>query len=338
MAFKDKTGQWTGFCVELWRHMALKMGSAYEFRELEFKEIEGTLRSGNADISVSPLYETVDRHRFLDFSVAIGSIEPAIAVLATRDPHPFLAALKVLLSWNIIEMGLLFLAVIFLAGFTFWIIERKSNPDHFGGHPVKGLVAGLYWVGSTLVSGFCTGVSLKSTSGRIIGLLWILAGAIAFSALTASLASSLIGRQQLLGYTYDMNAMRGMHLGAVTGTTQASLLGKLGGKFTLFDRTDQVIEALLARRIEGFFGNERLLAYEESKYRNKLSLHLTTLKKMRLAFALPQGSPLREGLNISLMEFMEGPEWDSLAHRYGLTRDLEPLGRKEAKGSSWSGN
>jgi polar amino acid transport system substrate-binding protein len=328
MAVRAENGVWKGFCVDLWRHVAKELGVNYEMKEMTFREIEGALGGGQADLSVIPMFETAERERFLDFSTTIGTTQMAIAVLSAKDAHPFLAAMKIFFSWGLVEFAFLFLSFLFLVGFIFWIMEKKHNPEHFGGHPVKGISAGIYWVGSTLVSGVCTGVSLKSTPGRIIGLVWILAGAVAFSALTAALASTLIERQQLLSYTYDVNAMRRMRLGAIAGAFQASILERLGGNYTLFDKADEGMEALFTKKIDGFLSNERLMEYEEEKYRKKLSVHLTTLRKMKFGFVFPANSPLRERVNVSIMGLMESPEWEVLANHYGLTRDLEPLHRK----------
>jgi polar amino acid transport system substrate-binding protein len=325
MMTRNQKGDWTGFNADLWRYIARDMGARYEFKETSFKDLEDGLRTGKIDLCAAPLYETSDRQQFLDFSTFIGSTRQAVAVLPEKDTHPFLAAVKILLSWGLIQVILLFVAGILFVGSVFWLMERKQNPDQFGGKPLKGMATGVYWVGSTLVSGICTGVSLKSAWGRFLGLIWILAGAVAFGALTASLASTLIEREQHLVYTYDTNSLKRMHLGAVKGTTYESILKKMGGSFSLYERTDDGLRDLLERKIDGFFSNERLMVYEERKLKKKISVHLTTLNKMRFAFAFPKGSPLRERVNISLMEIMEGPEWEALAKRYGFTSDLEQM-------------
>ncbi len=328
MVIKAANGEWSGFSVDLWRHIAKDLGVEYELREMRFSEVENALRTGAADLTVAPLYETIDRQRFLDFSSFIGVSHLAVAVPAEKDVHPFLAAIKVFFSWSLVEIAVVVLFILIFAGFIFWMSERKQNPDHFGGHPLKGIATGVYWVGSTLVSGICTGVSLKTTPGRIMGLLWILVGAVAFGALTASIASTLIARRQATTYAFDTSTLRRIHAGAVTGTTQASILEKLGGNYTLFEKTDDGIQALLANKIDGFLSSDRLLHYEELRYRKKISVRLTALKKMRFGFAFPANSPLREYVNTSLMAFMESPAWETLAARYGLTPDLKPIRKK----------
>ena len=323
MTMKNEQNQWTGFCVELWKEIAASLGLEYEFREMRYREIEDAVRAGEVDLSVSPFHQTVDRYRVFDFSTVFGTSKLAVAILPEKDVHPYWAAVKMLFSWRIMKVALLLLAVIFAAGLILWLMERKHNPD-YAGHPAYGIGTGIYWVGSTLVSGVCTGVGLKTTQGRLIGLVWILIGAVAFGALTASLTSSLIENQQFLSYSFDESALRRMHMGCVAGTAEASLLGKMGGAYSLFESTEDGLRALLAKHIDGFLGSERLIGFEERRFARKFSMHPTDLKRMRFGFAFPQGSPLRELINTPLMSIMEGPEWEKLAGRYGLTPNLEP--------------
>ena len=270
MIIKHSDGSWSGFTVELWRHIAKELKVEYELKEMPFEEIEYALKARQVDLSIAPFYETVERLRVIDFSTPIGMANLAVAVPAKRDAHPFLATMKAFFSWGLVEIAILFVIVLVITGFIFWFVERDRNPDHFGGNRWKGIGTGVYWAGSTLVSGMCTGVSLKSAAGKIIGLTWILAGAIAFGALTASLASSLIDRQQRLNYTYDPGTLRKMHLGVVAGTTQAAILERMDGRYTMFRQTDEGLQAVLAGKVDGFFSNERRMAYEKKKYKGQV--------------------------------------------------------------------
>jgi len=81
----------------------------------------------------------------------------------------------------------------------------------------------------------------------------------------------------------------------------------------------------MEKRIDGFLSSEQLISYEQKRFPHKIAQHPTDFKKMRLGFVFPQGSPLRELINAPLMRIMEGPEWQKMAARYGLTPDLEPV-------------
>ncbi len=324
ITMKNERGQWTGFAVDLWRYLAADLQLDYELKEMTFKGLQNALQAGTIDLSIAALFETADRLRLFDFSTAIGSTRLAVAVPEGRDPYPWLRVVKIFFSWDIIKTILAFVALLFALGFILWRIERDLNPDHFDGRPFKGIGTGAYWVGSTLAAGACFDVALKSLPARIIGLVWILLSALAFSAFTASLASTLLTERQQI-QVYDTNKLRSLHLGVLAGTLQYSLVRKMGGKYTVFNSEIDALRALKANKIDGFFIDELPLHYYAAKETEKpFHVHTTEFKPQRCAFAFPKGSPLRRPLNLALTAIMERPEWEALTARYGLNTNMEP--------------
>jgi polar amino acid transport system substrate-binding protein len=321
---KNETGQWTGFNVDLWRYLAVDLKLDYELKEMSFKEIQDALHAGTIDLSIAALFETAERYRRFDFSTTVGTTRLAVAVLPEKDTHPWLAAIRILLSWGIVKTVILFFAALFALGFILWRIERNDNPDHFGGHPVKGVGTGTYWVSSTLAAGACYDITLKSLPARIIGLAWMLVGALAFSAFTASLASSLVSHRQMIEL-YDMGKLHNMRLGVLRDTLQHSLARQAGAKCVLYDKEDDALKALKNKRIYGLFLDEVVLDYYAARDpEHPLNVHPVNLKPKRFAFAFPKKSPLRQPTNLAITEIMEKPEWEALAGRYGLDTNLEP--------------
>ena len=144
--------RWTGFNVDLWRYLAVDLKLDYDLKEMTFKEMQDALQAGTIDLSVAALYETAERYRRFDFSTTVGTTRLAVAILPEKDTHPWLAAIRIFFSWGILKTVLIFIAALFALGFILWRIERNHNPDHFGGHPVKGVGTGAYWVSSTLAA------------------------------------------------------------------------------------------------------------------------------------------------------------------------------------------
>jgi len=323
-AIKNETGQWTGFNVDLWRYLAVDLRLDYDLREMTFKEIQDALENGTIDLSIAALFETAERYRRFDFSTTVGTTRLAVAVLPERDTHPWLSAMRILLSWGIMKTVILFIAALFALGFILWGIERKHNPDHFGGHPAKGVGTGTYWVSSTLAAGACFDITLKSLPARIIGLVWMLVGALAFSAFTASLASSLVSHRQMIEL-YDVAKLHNMRLGVLRNTLQHSVAREAGAKCMLFDKEADALRALSNKRIDGWFLDEVALNYYSSQDpENPLNVHPLNLKPKRFAFAFPKKSPLRQPVNLAITGILEKPEWEALAGRYGLDTNLEP--------------
>ena len=163
---KNDRGQWTGFNVDLWRYLAVDLKLNYEFREMSFSEVQKGLDSGEVDVSIAALYETAKRHRTFDFSVPVGTSRLAVAVPAGSDFHPLRKIASIFFSWSVIKSVGLFIAGLFALGALIWWVERRRNPDHFGGHPVEGIGTGTYWASAALAAGTCSDITLKSLPAR----------------------------------------------------------------------------------------------------------------------------------------------------------------------------
>jgi len=316
--YKNAQGQWTGLSVELWQQVARDLKLDYTYKELSLQEVLTALRQGTIDFTIDALYVTAEREEQFDYSIPFGKSRLAIAIRPDAGDHPWLVAVKIFFSWGTLKVIAVLAVILFCLGFLFWLIEHKGNPEPFGQGTLRGIGAGIYWVGSTLASGVCFGISLKSVSGRILGLIWMLICALALSAFIASLTSSLFSMRQA-EQVYTAEKLRSMHLGTEALEPSAKLLESMGGRATYFVDNDDGLDALLAKKIDGYVYDEVTLHYyAENKYRDRIVLRPTALKGLTIAFAMPKNSPLRKPVNVALLKIMEEPMWESLLSRYGL--------------------
>ena len=320
---KGDGGKWTGLNADLWTNVARDLKLDYEYKEMSLDEIVRALNKGTIDISIVGLFVIAERERLFDFSVPIGSCRMAIVTLPHAIEHPWWSAIRVFFSWGILKIFILMVSALFLVGLLFWIVERKNNPEHFGGGFFRGLCAGIYWVGATMASGVCFGINIKSLSGRILALLWMFICAIMLSAFIASLASSLT-LDELTTSTIDVHSLRQMKIGALRGGTSALVLQRTGGKFMLFDNEKDAAEALRDNKIEGFLYDEIALHYiADRDYPGKFSIYPTNLKRFQFAFGLPVNSPFRKPINAAMLTILNDPLWEILLDKYGFKENFE---------------
>lgn len=321
--FKNEPGKWTGINVDFWVYIARELKVDFTLKEMAFSEILKSLEKGTIDLAIANIAITGEREKRIDFTTPFGSTRLAMATLRDAGRHPWWEAIRIFFSWGTMEVLGILLSVLFLVGFIFWLVERKNNPDHFGGGIFRGIGAGIYWVGSTLASGVCFGIALKSLPARMLGILWMFVCALALSAFTASLASSLIGRH-LADHTLSRENLRGMHLGAVKDEVSEFVVKKIGGRYTLYKEEEEALKALLDKKVEGFLYDEVTLHYyAENDYRDKISIQPTNMKRIPCAFGLPPGSPLRKPINMAMLNIIEEPLWESILGQYGLMENLE---------------
>jgi polar amino acid transport system substrate-binding protein len=328
---KSEDHTWTGFNVNVWTQVALQRNWDYEFVEMSLEEIVRALQQETIDLTVIGLFQTPEREKLFEFSTPLGTSRLALATLPHKIEHPLLSALRIFISWSTLKVVGVLLFLLFLAGFVFWLIERERNPEHFGGGFIKGVGSGIYWVGSTLASGVCFGIDLKSLPGRLAGLFWMFVCAIVLSAFIASLTSSLT-LTRLSSSSIDLKTLKTMRIGTIRGSLEATLLKRIDVKRTLFAEKREVFEALINKHIDGFLFDEATLNYEAPRvHQQALSVYPIRTRPYPFAFSMPMGSPFRKEINISLLSLMNEPYWEFLAEHYGLSESLNEqprLGRR----------
>lgn len=326
---KEKDGRWAGLNVDIWKSIARDLNVDYEFREMTFREALDGLKQGTIDISIEAFFLLAERQRLIDFSIPFGNTRLALATLPDKIPHPWWAAVMVLVSWATLKTVILLCLILCFLGFLFWLVERRANPDHFGGGPIRGIVAGIYWVGSTMASGVCFGVALKSLAARLLGLIWMLVCAVALSALIASLTSALF-QVRTMSQTVSEESLGHMRAGGITESAESTVLKNLAGEYVLYPGEAEALKAVRAGRIDAFLYDEITLHYLEAhQYRGKISVYPTKSLRFMFAFGLPKDSPLLRDVNCALLRLMEGQDWGFLLGRYGLKKNFEQSGSGE---------
>ncbi|MBI5589783.1 MAG: transporter substrate-binding domain-containing protein [Deltaproteobacteria bacterium] len=323
---KGKNGEWTGFSVDIWKAVDNELMVPYEFKEMKFSDLLDSLKNNRIDLAIDGFFLLAEREKYMDFTVPIGSTRLAVATLPDKMDHPWVAAVKIFFSWGIIKIFVLLFMALCLLGFLLWFIERVHNPEHFGGGFIKGIGSGIYWVGSTLASGVCFGISLKSLTARILGLVWMLACAVTLSALTASLTTSLTLSKNMTN-TVSEETLRHMRMGGIEGSVEATVLEKMNGMpHTLYKTEEDAMKAVLNKETDGYLYDEITLRYyNDHDYRGKIAVYPTNMKRFSFAYGLPKDSPWRTKINIALMNLMERPDWVFLLKRYGIGQNFEEI-------------
>jgi ABC-type amino acid transport substrate-binding protein len=291
---------------------------------MKFSELLISLRENKIDIAIDGFFMLAEREKYMDFTVPLGSTRLALATLPDKMDHPWTAALRIFFSWGIIKIISLLLVTLLILGSVLWLIERVHNPEHFGGGLIKGIGSGIYWIGSTLASGICYGISLKSLGGRVMGLVWMMACALILSALTASLTTSLVAGS--LSSTVSEETLRYMHLAGIEGSAEATVLERVSENYTLYNSEEDALNAVLNKKVDGYLYDEITLRYYRDKaYKGKISVYPTDLQRFSFAYGLPKDSPLRKRINVAIMDFMEKPEWGCLLSRCGVGKNFEEI-------------
>ncbi len=319
---KRENPRWLKSYMDFWDLISHELKRPYEFKPMPFDQILKALQEGTIDITAHPLVATASREELFDLSTPLGGGRLAVATRYQVWDHPWLSAVQIFFSWTTLKVIMMLIVALFVVGTIAWLIERKDNPEYFGQGTARGIGTGIFWAGSTLASGICLGISLKTIKGRILGLFWMVVCVVAFCAVIASLTYYLAA-QQYSGWTLDSSKLKQMHLGLFKTSVQVQLIEKLGIRHTPCDNTDECISALLTKKIDGFLYDEGYLRYlSETRYRGRLSVYVTDLRPYRRAFAMPKNSPLRKPFNVALLKAMDRPMGETLINQLDLSQYL----------------
>jgi polar amino acid transport system substrate-binding protein len=328
---KDENRKWMNSSTDFWNLIAHELKRPYVFKPMPFEEILRALDDGTIDITAIPIIATADREERFDLSTTLGGARLGVATHYESWDYPWLSAVRIFFSWSIFKVILVLMTALVFMGILMWFVEKRGNPQYSEEGPKRGIGTGIYWAGSTLASGVCLGVGLRTTTGRILGLLWTALCAVAFSAVVASLTYSL-GTEGHTSPSIDSNRLKQMHLGVFKGSTTARILEGLGGRYTLCDNSDACVKAFLDRKTDGFMYDEGYLHYlSETRYRGKISVYPTDLKPYRRAFAMPRNSVLRKPFNVALLKVIERPIGEALTKQLDLNAYLrdKPVAKAE---------
>jgi polar amino acid transport system substrate-binding protein len=325
---KDKEGKWAGPMVDFWKLIAQELGQPYIFKEMPLNAIMVALDQGAIDVAAITAFINAEREERFDFATPMGEGRHAVVTpYQPKHEHPWMAVISVFFSWGTLMIILALLVALLLLGISIWSIERKRNPEDFGPTSRRGVGAGIYWAGSTLASGLCFGIYLKTLPGRILGLTWMIVCGLALSAVIASLTHSLTDQLQQMQVIED-DEFRYMHLGVKSGSVQVDMLREAGGYFTLFDTDEEAMNAVLNGQVDGYLCFEtRANFFANHEYSGKISVYATKLKTHLYALAMPRQSPLRRPINVAVLKLMGDSVWESLLDRYGLERGSSQTGR-----------
>lgn len=316
-SMKAADGSWYGISHELWQSLAEDLGVTFDYREMTLDEMLTAVEAGEVDLAVGALTVTGPREAAMDFSHPFFDSGLGIAVKRGKANVAW-AALKGLLSWQLFAavggLTLLLLAV----GALTYLVEHREN-EEFDGGVAAGLGNGFWWAAVTMTTVGYGDKAPRTLLGRLLGLVWMFAGIILISGFTAAITSALT----LGGMEGDINGPRdlpGHRVATLTGSTSEAYLTRNFIDSVPFESVEQAIEGLEDGAVDAIVYDRPLLQYHASgRYQNMLDIRPQTFETQYYAFAMPSGSPLRERLNVALLERVSGPGWNRVVGRY-----LEP--------------
>jgi len=276
-------GRWDGISIDLWEEIAKGMERKFEWVPLSFNELLEAVENGDIDIAVGALTMTADREARFDFSHPFYQTGLSIAVPPVPE-QSLLSSLKAFISWQFLSAVLALGALLLVVGFLLWLVERRRNPEQFGGSAAEGIGSSFWWAAVTMTTVGYGDKAPVSLAGRLIGLVWMFAGLIMVASFTAAITSSL-----------TVSNLRSGIQGA----------DDLPGKVVAKGETDAIVY------------DRALMQYRNLQLgQQKLTVLPGVFAEQLYALALPDGSPLRGPISQQVLRVTEGDSWAGIRAAY----------------------
>ncbi|GHE81824.1 transporter substrate-binding domain-containing protein [Thalassotalea profundi] len=305
----------SGLAIDLWKEIAEEQGWDYRFQEYDLDGLLSATSNAQLDVGLGAITATADRAKKMDFTHTITSSGLSVAV-RNEWSSGWLAVLAALASPAFLKVIGMLTLLLLGVGFVAWLLERKANPEQFGGSRANGLFSGFWWAMVTMTTVGYGDVAPRTIGGRLLGMVWMLTALIIVSFFTASITSALtIG--QLSSKLNNADDLVGMHIASVNGSTSASWLQNRKLKFENNDSLSEALQKLADGKVDVVVYDAPLLRWTiKQEYAGELQVLPITLARQDYVFALPDSSLIRESINESLLKRINSPDWPERVASY----------------------
>jgi len=312
---KSAAGKYSGISIDLWRRMAEELHYTYRFEERDLSELLTGLQDGSLDLAVAAITVTADREKVIDFTQPFYSTGLSIAASPSNRKN-WVYALKRFVSPQFLRVAGSLALLLFIVGVLVWLVERKRNPNQFGGSAASGIGSGFWWSAVTMTTVGYGDKAPRTFLGRVLGLIWMFAGIIIISSFTAAITTTLTltTLESKISGPADLPQVR---VGTVAGTTSAGYLDERHIRYEGYNTLAGALDAVAEDGIDAVVYDAPILQYmAETDFKGRIYVLPRTFGRQDYAIGLPQGSNLQEPLNRSLLDITSEPIWHTILERY----------------------
>jgi ABC-type amino acid transport substrate-binding protein len=310
---RNNDGSLSGLAIDLWIEIARELDLEFETIETDVPGMLTGLQDDSFQVAVAALTVTAERESIIDFSHPFHTSGLGIAVPANAG--------AVSIGSQVFSLGFLrpfasLVLILLFVGFLIWRLERRANPEQFGGKPLQGIGSGFWWSAVTMTTVGYGDKAPVTPTGRLLAVFWMFFSIIAISGFTAAIAT-VFTVQQLTPQINGPDDLPGRRVGTVQSSTSADYLDTKFIKAREFTDIQQALNALADGSLDAVVYDAPVLRFESSQWEpGEISVLPGVFERQDYAIAMSQESPLREAVNRALLDRIYGSEWQNITRRY----------------------
>ncbi len=306
--------QWQGVSVELWKMIANTSGYEYRFKSYDtVADMLAAVESGQADLAIGAISVTAEREKQLDFTQPM--FRAGLGIAARSEASNWVTAVKSLFSWRFLSAVLALTLVLLAVGVLIWLLERRRNPEQFGGSTSQGIGSGFWWSAVTMTTVGYGDKAPLTPGGRFLGLIWMFTSIITISGFTAGIASS-ITVNQLQTQISGVSDLPHTRVAAVKETSGANWLANEGIPFRTYPDAASALAAIQIDSVDAVVADAPLMRYIlQEQGASGVTVLPKPVREENYSFAVANGSPLRESINRAMLEALRTDDWKQLLKR-----------------------
>src|SRR5262245_27659981 len=312
---KAPDGTWRGISIDLWRRVAEELHLRYRLSEQATVDalIERT-RAGALDAAIAALTVTAARQRVVEFTQPFYTTGLGIAV-STREDNRWIAIAHTFVSFGFFQAVLVLIGTAMAVGVLIWGFERRHN-EHFGGGVARGLGSSFWWSAIAMTQAGASQNAPRTLPGRSLAIAWMIASVVTIAVFTAGITSTLT-KKELQGSVHGVNDLRSVRVGAVAGTATVDYLERERISYRGFAGAQDGLMILQSGGIDAFVYDRPLLTWIVlQNFSGSVRVLDVTFDSQNYGIALPMNSPLRQPLNLALLDAVESDWWQKTLFQY----------------------
>lgn len=311
---------YSGISILFWEKVAEDLGLEYQYRPYEdLESLLDAVANDEIDLAVGAITITDERESRMDFTHAYFSSGMGVAM--HQDQQGIFSQLLNIASWDFVKAAGVLCLVILIFGFLLWLFERKRNKEMFGKGHMHGIGSSFWWSAVTMTTVGYGDKAPITPGGRVIAFIWMFTAIVITSTLTAAIASALTVNT-LSQNIESIEDLANVAVGTVKGSNSEEYLNREGIFASLYDNTENALQALQNEEIKAVIYDRPILQYlitQTDEY-SDLEILPNRILPSNYGFAIPENSSLRNDLNITILKKLTSPEYRSIINRY-LGRD-----------------